>query len=84
MVQDGATGVIVPGRDAQRWCNALDKLLTDDDLRQRLARTSPQRMARFSLDRTFESFWAEHVAIVEPPLRDEELVARAPGTPVKV
>jgi glycosyltransferase involved in cell wall biosynthesis len=82
MVQDGATGVIVPGRDVQRWCNAMDNLLSDDDLRQRLARTAPQRMARFSLDRTFESFWAEHVTIVEPPSRAQELApaVASPGT----
>jgi glycosyltransferase involved in cell wall biosynthesis len=84
MIHDGVTGLVVPGRDAQRWCNAMDTLLSDDDLRQRMSRTAPQRMGRFSLEKTFESFWAEHVTVVEPPPQDEADVSHTPWSPVKV
>ncbi len=84
-MDDGLTGLIVPGRDAQRWCIAMNELLNDEPRRLRMARTSPQRVSRFSLEKTFESFWAEHVTIVEPPPPQGEVdVSRTPWSPVKV
>ncbi|MGB7158385.1 MAG: glycosyltransferase [Tepidisphaeraceae bacterium] len=83
-MDDGLTGLIVPGRDASRWCSAMDELLGDEPRRLRMARTAPQRVSRFSLEKTFESFWAEHVKVVEPPPQDEADVSRTPWSPVQV
>jgi hypothetical protein len=41
-------------------------------------------VSRFSLEKTFEGFWAEHVTVVEPPPQDEADVSRTPWSPVKV
>jgi hypothetical protein len=42
------------------WVNAINDLLNDTPRRQRMARTAPHRMARFSLSNTFEAFREEH------------------------
>jgi hypothetical protein len=33
-----------------------------------MGRMASQRISRFSLDKTFESFWSEHAAAVDLPL----------------
>jgi glycosyltransferase involved in cell wall biosynthesis len=62
MTDDGVSGLILPGGDALAWANAIDTLLDDDALRNRMSRTAAQRASRFSLERCFELFWQEHVA----------------------
>ena len=62
----------------------MDELLSDEPRRLRMARTAPQRIARFSLEKTYDSFWAEHVSIVEPPPQGEVDVSHTPWSPVKV
>jgi glycosyltransferase involved in cell wall biosynthesis len=83
-IDDELTGLVIPARDAKRWYLAMDELLSDEPRRLRMARTAPQRMSRSSLANTFESFWADHVAVVEPPPQDELDVNRTPWSPVQV
>jgi glycosyltransferase involved in cell wall biosynthesis len=72
MTDDGVSGLILPGGDALAWANAIDALLDDDVLRQRMSRTAAQRASRFSLERCFELFWQEHVAAAaDIPHEDE-------------
>ena len=67
-IDDGATGVVLPATDARLWTSTIDLLLSDRAKLERMAHLAPQRAAsRYSLERTFEDFWAEHVAAVEPP-----------------
>lgn len=66
LVDDGATGRVIEGQDADQWCAAIDQLLNDDPLRSRMSRSAAARMSRRGLDQTFESFWTEHLQIVEP------------------
>jgi glycosyltransferase involved in cell wall biosynthesis len=66
MMAEGLSGLALPATDPAVWCRAIDGLLNDESRRQRMARYAPQRMARHSLARTFESFWAEHLLTVEP------------------
>ena len=74
----------LPGDDAALWCKTIDDLLNDEPHRQRMARTAPQRIQRFSLETTFESFWAEHVTAAEPPYREPVLMPPTPTKSLKV
>lgn len=71
IVEDGVTGRILPAAkpaDAVRWVATIDALLNDASLRARMSGAAAHRIAsKFSLDRTFEHFWATHVDAVEPP-----------------
>lgn len=66
LVGDGITGLVIEGNNAECWCAAIEKLLNDDPLRTRMARAAAARMSRRGLDQTFDSFWAEHLQVVEP------------------
>ncbi|MGH7178940.1 MAG: glycosyltransferase family 4 protein, partial [Tepidisphaeraceae bacterium] len=66
MTDDGVTGLVISSNDPAAWSGAMDRLLGDEPARLRMARTAQHRMSRHSLARTFEEFWAEHVAVVEP------------------
>jgi len=75
MTDDGLTGIVLPGQDPSLWTRAIDDLLADEPRRRRMARTAPQRIRRFSLEKTFESFWSEHLATVRSVEAGEELSA---------
>jgi glycosyltransferase involved in cell wall biosynthesis len=83
-VADGVTGVVLPATDPDRWCQAIHELLGDEPRLQRMGRSAPQRMSRFSLEATFDHFWSEHVNAVTKPDPDEELVALPPRAPLSV
>ena len=52
IVKDGETGLLVPIRDHEQLAGAIVRLLTDRDLRDRLARAAAARVrAAFSVDR---------------------------------
>ncbi len=53
MTDDGLTGLVLPAVDPWVWCRAIDDLLADEPRRHRMARTAPQRVRRFSLEKTF-------------------------------
>ncbi len=74
-VSDGVTGVVLPGNDPLRWRQSIEELLSDEPRLQRMARSAPQRVSRFSLQETFEHFWSEHANVVQEPNRSEELIA---------
>jgi glycosyltransferase involved in cell wall biosynthesis len=65
VVDDRLTGRVLPVADAAIsipiWVNAIDELLNDEPLRQRLSRTAATRMARYTAEATFEAFWEEHL-----------------------
>ena len=88
MVDDGRTGLVLPGTDAARWSQAIAGVLDDDAGRTRMARAAVQWMGRYSLQRTFEAFWAEHLSVAEPPEREHEQegapVPAPAGSPVGV
>lgn len=71
-VEHNSTGVVLSGNSAAAWCSAIEDLLNDVPRRQRMSLAAIARMARHSLSNSFESFVAEHLAIVEPESRDEE------------
>lgn len=65
MMDDGVTGQVIPGEDPALWCKAMVDLLDDEPRRQRMARTAPGRINRFSQEKTFEAFWEEHFKAVQ-------------------
>ena len=62
MMDDGVTGGVLPRNDLAAWVAAIDQLLDDEPRRMRMSRTAAQRASRFSLERSFEQFWADHLA----------------------
>ena len=70
-VIDGETGLVLPAADPDPWCNAIDELL-DDPLRlAHMRATSIRRGERFSIRRSFETFWEEHAIVGDPPRPDD-------------
>ena len=53
-VDDGVTGLLVPGHDTARWARELASVLLDPVRQARLAAGAPIQAARFSWDRTVD------------------------------
>jgi hypothetical protein len=49
----------------------LDLLLADEHRRRRMSHNAAQRATHYSLEQTFDNFWADHLAIVEPPMSEQ-------------
>jgi glycosyltransferase involved in cell wall biosynthesis len=82
-VEHNVTGLVLASNDPLDWCNAILDLLDDPSRRQRMSDAAVHRMKGFSVERTFDSFWEDHLAIVEPPTDPAEVDA-APPAPVPV
>ena len=65
VMDDGVTGLVIGEEAPAAWASAIDELLSDEPRRQRMARTAPQRMNRFTLPKGFDAFWAEVVRAVQ-------------------
>jgi glycosyltransferase involved in cell wall biosynthesis len=66
IIADGVTGVVLPGDDANRWCQTIEELLNDELRLARMSRNAPQRATRNSLQSTFEHFWEAHARAATP------------------
>jgi glycosyltransferase involved in cell wall biosynthesis len=64
-IDDGRSGVVVPETTAARWAAAINELLDDEPRRQRLSQAAAQRSSRYSLAKTFDHFWDEHLHACE-------------------
>jgi len=51
----GEAGVLLPPDDIDAWCEALEQVLTDTDVADRLRRAGPAQAARFSWRKTAEA-----------------------------
>ena len=51
-VEDGVNGLLVPARDPHALADAMDRLLSDAELRRRMGVASRQKAEHFSIERT--------------------------------
>lgn len=51
IIRPDLDGVLVPAEDVQRLADAMDRLMSDPDLRLRLASRAPEILERYSIDR---------------------------------
>lgn len=71
VIEDGETGLLVPIRDAERLAEALDRMLTDAALRERLAENGRAFVARAASPRAMADAYAElYLEAVSPRRRD--------------
>ena len=63
-VEDGVTGTVLPAINPSLWATAMNDLLNDPGRRLLMSAAATPRMARYSLAKTFESFWAAHVDVM--------------------
>ena len=65
LVNDGITGIVTPGRDIDAFTGALEKLLTDADLRKQMGRAARDAVANRNWAGAFKRFWErEHRGIL--------------------
>jgi glycosyltransferase involved in cell wall biosynthesis len=64
-IEDGRTGIVLPGDDPVRWAGAINELLDDEPRRERMGQAAALRTGRATLERTFESFWSTHLSACE-------------------
>jgi glycosyltransferase involved in cell wall biosynthesis len=56
LVQDGINGLIVPERDSQALANAMQRILDDEELRQRLSQAARQRVSGWDNEQMVAGF----------------------------
>lgn len=66
MMDHKVTGMVLSSTDANAWTMAMAELLDSEAMRAQMSRNAVTRIHRFSLERTFETFWNEHAACVLP------------------
>ena len=78
-VADKETGLVLPAKSAScaaEWAEAMGDLLDDPTRLSRMRAASIARAARFSVRKSFEHWWSEHVRVADPP---RPLDARLPA-----
>ncbi|MBC8107864.1 MAG: glycosyltransferase [Anaerolineae bacterium] len=82
MMEDAVTGMMLPATDARLWASMIDLLLADELRRRRMAHNASLRATHYSLEQTFDAFWADHLAIVEPPTSEHADVTAPDALPI--
>ena len=66
MIDDGETGFLVPGGDAEALAAAMARLIDDEALRERLGREAKRRASRFTREAVvpqLERFYYDTIAV---------------------
>jgi glycosyltransferase involved in cell wall biosynthesis len=79
-VDHGVTGLVLANNDPAAWCAAIEQLLDDEPRRAKMSRAAVARMSRMSLQNTFETFWADHLAVVLAGMEQESTVPKDRGS----
>ena len=64
LIQDGQSGILVPAGDTAAFAAAMDRLVSDADLRRTLAAAGPARAAEFAVDRMVRGTQAVYDAVL--------------------
>lgn len=70
-VEHNLTGLVLSGNSATSWVSAILDLLNDPPRRQRMSLAAAEKMKRQSIADSFDSFWQQHLSVVEPAPADE-------------
>jgi glycosyltransferase involved in cell wall biosynthesis/predicted metal-dependent phosphoesterase TrpH len=81
IMDHGLTGLVLPPNDPGAWTRAIEELLGDEPRRQRMSRTAPHRVARYSPARTFDTYWDEHVRAAKAAAERHAAGANPPPAP---
>ena len=68
MIDDGETGFLVPGGDAEALAAAMARLIEDAALRERLGRAASERASRFTPEAVMpqlERFYHDTIAVFQ-------------------
>ena len=71
-VEDGVNGLLVPARDPHALADAMDRLLSDADLRRRLGAAGRQKAQTFSIERAASAMAALYDGLNRTSLKAEE------------
>jgi len=81
VVTDGVDGFVIPIRDPQRLASAIETLIVDRQLHQRMSHAAMQKAGMFSISRISESLSA--IERLESPGSADERLGRAPVDPTE-
>lgn len=65
VVDDGVTGMVLPGHKTPAWVDAVSELVIDHDRRKAMGAAGVPWAQNFSITASFEKFWAAHEALIE-------------------
>lgn len=57
VVQDGVTGLVLPGRDLNAWVRAIEELIDQPERRQRMSQAAIEYVQQFGQRKAFLDFW---------------------------
>ncbi len=60
MVLEGRTGLVLPAADVRYWVEAIVALVRDEPRRRAMGVAAARHMRQFSIERSFEDWWAAH------------------------
>ncbi|NRA58140.1 MAG: glycosyltransferase family 1 protein [Phycisphaerales bacterium] len=67
VVDDGATGLVLPGSRPAAWVDAVSDLVIDHERRKAMGAAGVAYSKNFSISASFEKFWAAHEALIKTP-----------------
>ena len=67
VVDDGATGLVLPGSRPAAWVDAVSALVIDHERRKAMGAAGVAYSKNFSISASFEKFWAAHEALIKTP-----------------
>ncbi|MEA2710351.1 MAG: hypothetical protein QOF78_2952, partial [Phycisphaerales bacterium] len=82
-IEDGRSGIVVPETTAARWAATIGELLDDEPRRKRMSHAAAQRASRYSLTKTFDHFWNEHLHACKAASAEPGTISTAPAALTK-
>ncbi len=67
LVEDGASGLVVPPDDVSDLAAAIETLLSDPERRQRMGAAARERVAAYSIERTVQRVQDVYASLLGPP-----------------